>query len=257
MTKIVAVAGKGGTGKTTFAALTLRYLTEKGAGALLAVDADPNANLHEALGVTVSTVVADILDDCKDGTRIPPGMSKDLFIEYRLQQSLVEGERIDLLVMGGPQGPGCYCYPNDLLRRYLERLAANYDFLVVDAEAGLEHLSRQTIPRADFLFVMSDATVRGVRSAGRIRALVQHLKTPIERMGLVITRAADGLEPLQAEIAATGLELLGVIPWDEEIERRDLEGQPLLTLPVEAPSVRAASAILERVGLGKAGRSAS
>ncbi|MGB9885521.1 MAG: AAA family ATPase [Moorellales bacterium] len=249
MARILAVAGKGGTGKTTFVALTLRYLLERGVEAILAVDADPNANLNEALGLEASTVVADILDECKDGSRVPPGMSKDRFIEYRLQQSLVEGERLDLLVMGGPQGPGCYCYPNDLLRQYLGRLAANYNFLVVDTEAGLEHLSRRTIPRADFLFVISDASVRGVRSAGRIRALVEHLKTPIDRLGLIVTKAQNGLEVLEPEIAASGLELWGVIPWDAEIERRDLEGAPLITLPAQSPAVQAANAVLARLGL--------
>lgn len=249
MPKIIAVAGKGGTGKTTFVALTLKYLVEEGKGTILAVDADPNANLNEALGVRLQTAVADILDEVKEARAIPPGMTKDLFIQYKLQQSLIETEKIDLLVMGGPQGPGCYCYPNDLLRQYLERLAENYDFLVVDSEAGLEHLSRRTIPRADILFVMSDASARGVRSAGRVRAIVDSLKTPIQRLYLVITKAEDGLGPLLPEIEATGLELVGVVPLDEEVIRRDLAGQPLVGLPREAPAAQAVRQILTKVGL--------
>lgn len=249
MPKIIAVAGKGGTGKTTFVALTLKYLAEEGKGSILAVDADPNANLNEALGVELRTAVADILDEVKDARAVPSGMTKDLYIQYKLQQSLIETEKIDLLVMGGPQGPGCYCYPNDLLRQYLERLAENYDFLVVDSEAGLEHLSRRTIPRADILFVMSDATARGVRSAGRVKAIVDSLKTPIERLYLVVTKVEDGLGPLWSEIAATGLELIGLVPLDEEVIRRDLAGQPLVALPQEAPAARAVREILAKAGL--------
>lgn len=249
MPKILAVAGKGGTGKTTFVALMLQYLVRRQRGSILAVDADPNANLNEALGVPLTAAVADMLEEVKDGRSIPPGMTKDLYVQYRLQQCLIETPAVDLLVMGGPQGPGCYCYPNDLLRQYLERLAANYDFLVVDAEAGLEHLSRRTIPRADILFVMSDATARGVRAAGRVKAIVDSLKTPIDRLYLVVTRVENGLEPLQEEIEATGLELLGTVPLDQEIIARDLAGRPLVDLPEGAPAVQAVRRLLEQVGL--------
>lgn len=249
MPKILAVAGKGGTGKTTFVALMLQYLVRRQRGSILAVDADPNANLNEALGVPLTAAVADMLEEVKDGRSIPPGMTKDLYVQYRLQQCLIETPAVDLLVMGGPQGPGCYCYPNDLLRQYLERLAANYDFLVVDAEAGLEHLSRRTIPRADILFVMSDATARGVRAAGRVKAIVDSLKTPIDRLYLVVTRVENSLEPLQEEIEATGLELLGTVPLDQEIIARDLAGRPLVDLPEGAPAVQAVRRLLEQVGL--------
>ncbi|MBC7346055.1 MAG: AAA family ATPase [Clostridia bacterium] len=249
MPKILAVAGKGGTGKTTFVALMLQYLVRRQRGSILAVDADPNANLNEALGVPLTAAVADMLEEVKDGRSIPPGMTKDLYVQYRLQQCLIETPAVDLLVMGGPQGPGCYCYPNDLLRQYLERLAANYDFLVVDAEAGLEHLSRRTIPRADILFVMSDATARGVRAAGRVKAIVDSLKTPIDRLYLVVTRVENGLEPLREEIEATGLELLGTVPLDQEIIARDLAGRPLVDLPEGAPAVQAVRRLLEQVGL--------
>lgn len=249
MLKILAVAGKGGTGKTTFVALMLQYLVRRQRGSILAVDADPNANLNEALGVPLTAAVADMLEEVKDGRSIPPGMTKDLYVQYRLQQCLIETPAVDLLVMGGPQGPGCYCYPNDLLRQYLERLAANYDFLVVDAEAGLEHLSRRTIPRADILFVMSDATARGVRAAGRVKAIVDSLKTPIDRLYLVVTRVENGLEPLREEIEATGLELLGTVPLDQEIIARDLAGRPLVDLPEGAPAVQAVRRLLEQVGL--------
>ena len=161
MPKYIAVAGKGGTGKTTFASLVIRYLIQNKKGSVLAVDADPNSNLNEALGMEVSTTISEMLAQTKDPKSVPPGMSKEVFIEYKLQQSLVETKDLDLLVMGGPQGPGCYCYPNDLLRKYLERLSSGYDYVVVDAEAGLEHISRRTIPQIDWLFIISDASARG------------------------------------------------------------------------------------------------
>lgn len=250
LAKIIFVAGKGGTGKTTFSALLLRYLTQKDKGDILAVDADPNANLNEALGVQANGYIADILTEVREGKDIPPGMTKDVYVEYKIQQLMTETREFDLLVMGGPQGPGCYCYANDLLKGYLEKLAKGYDYLVVDSEAGLEHLSRRTVPRADFLFVMSDASARGIRSAGRIQDIVKSLKTPIDKIYLIVTKVMDGqLDSLQPEIAATGLELAGTIPFDQEITRYDVAGQPIFGLPAEAPAVRAVSDILEQLPL--------
>lgn len=250
MAKIIFVAGKGGTGKTTFASLLLRYLVNKNKGTILAVDADPNANLNEALGVELKGHIADILDEVKDGRNVPPGMTKDLFVEYKLQQVMTETPHIDLLVMGGPQGPGCYCYANDLLRGYLERLADNYDYLVVDSEAGLEHLSRRTVPKADILFVLSDAAARGLRSAARVREIIDTLKTPINAKYLVVTKILDGQnEALEAEIEATSLPLAGFIPLDDQVTQADLTGRAIFNLPEEAVAVQAVKAIAEKTGL--------
>ncbi|TDA69381.1 MAG: carbon monoxide dehydrogenase [Clostridia bacterium] len=250
MAKIIFVAGKGGTGKTTFASLVLRYLVEKGKGTILAVDADPNANLNEALGVEVKGNIADILDEVKDGRSVPPGMTKDLFVEYKLQQVMTETPRIDLLVMGGPQGPGCYCYANDLLRGYLERLAVNYDYLVVDSEAGLEHLSRRTVPKADVLFVLSDASARGLRAAARVKEITDTLKTPINAKYLVVTKTLDGqAEALQPEIEATSLPLAGFIPLDSQVMQADLNGRAIFYLPEDAVAVRAVTGIAEKTKL--------
>ncbi len=246
MARHIAVAGKGGTGKTTFAALLIRYLVENKKGSILAVDADPNANLNEALGVEVDTVIADVLEATKNPKAIPAGMSKDIFIEYQLAQALVETRDFDLLTMGRPQGPGCYCYPNDLLHKHLESLSDNYDYMVIDSEAGLEHISRRIIQHVTDLFVMSDASARGIRSAGRVRELVQELQLPIGNQYLVITRAAGDLAPLQEEIERTGLPLQGVIPYDEQLVAFDTLSKPLFALPADAAAVQAVNAVLNR-----------
>lgn len=251
MTKYVAVAGKGGVGKTTFTALMLREMVRKNQGtSILAVDADPNANLNEALGLEVTSTISDLLEETKNPKAIPVGMPKDVFVEYKLQQSLIESHDIDLLVMGGPQGPGCYCYPNDLLRKYLETLGNNYDFVAVDTEAGLEHISRRTIPRIDTMFVISDSSARGIRSAGRVNDLIKGLRAAVGEVYLVVTKTAEGsLDLLRAEIEKTGLQLIGDIPMDPAVTKQDLAGQALFNLPDDAVSVLAVQKIIERAKL--------
>ena len=250
MPKYIAVAGKGGTGKTTFASLVVKYLTENKKGTVLAVDADPNANLSEALGMEVKTTISELLEQTKDPKSLPVGMSKEIFIEYKLQQSLVETKDVDLLVMGNPQGAGCYCYPNDLLRKYLERLSEGYDYVVVDNEAGLEHISRKTIPHVDWLFAISDASARGVRSAGRVHELVGNLGSAIKNEALVVTKTkSDSLANLKDEIIATGMELIGNIPYDESIATYDEEGKALYKLPEDNPAVNAVKEILTKAGI--------
>ncbi|SHH84118.1 AAA family ATPase [Desulfosporosinus lacus] len=251
MSKYIAVAGKGGVGKTTFTALLLRQMVHRKKGtSILAVDADPNANLGEALGLNVTSTISELLEQSKDPKAIPEGMPKNIFIEYKLQQSLVESKEIDLLVMGGPQGAGCYCYPNDILRKHLENIGENYDFVAVDSEAGLEHISRRTIPRIEVMFVISDSSARGIRSAGRVHDLIRGLKSAVQTIFLIVTKTTEGsMESLREEIDRTGLTVIGDIPLDPLVVEYDLAGKPLFDLPDDAVSVQAVDSILNRAGI--------
>ncbi len=251
MTKRIAVAGKGGTGKTTLSALLIRYLIEKyPTKSILAVDADANANLNEALGVEVLETIATILEDTKKPDAVPTGMTKDIFIEYRLSRAMVEENNFDLVVMGNPQGPGCYCYPNDLLKNFLEKLSKNYDFMIIDNEAGLEHLSRRLLPIIDLLLVTSDSTARGIRSAGRVKDIVESVKIAVSKMGLVIGRSREGDSgQLSGEVAKSGLELLGEIPHDLLVAEYDLNGKALLALPADTAAVKVSKQLFESLGL--------
>lgn len=245
MSKHIAVAGKGGTGKTTLASMLVRYLVETGKGSVLAVDADFNSTLNEALGLEVSDTIANVLADIKKN-KVPTGMTKDVFIELKLHQALIETRDYDLLVMGGPQGPGCYCFPSEILKRNLESLDKNYDYMVIDNEAGMEHISRETIENVDILLVISDATAKGVRTAGRIYELAKRLQIRIGAAYLLVTRIADP-EPLRSDIEATGLELLGVIPDDPLVTEYDLQGKPLMGLPADSPAVSASMKLFDKL----------
>jgi CO dehydrogenase maturation factor len=245
MSKHIAVAGKGGTGKTTLASMLIRYLAEAKKGSVLAVDADFNSTLNEALGLEVAATIAKILADVKQN-KIPTGMTKDVFIELQLHQALIETEDYDLLVMGGPQGPGCYCFPSEILKRHLDFLDKNYDYMVIDNEAGMEHISRELIENVDILLVISDATAKGVRTAGRIYELSRRLQIRIGAAYLIVTRIADP-EPLRSDIEATGLELLGAIPDDPLVAEYDLLGKPLVDLPADSPAVSASMKLFDKL----------
>lgn len=244
--KLIAVAGKGGTGKTTFTALLLRELVNHKKSTILAVDADPNANLNEALGLEVESTIAEAVDSVK-ANDVPTGMTKEAFIEWKLSQSLIETQYIDLLVLGVPHGSGCYCYPNDLLRRHLAGLRDNYDFVVTDNEAGLEHLSRQVVQDIDYFFIISDASARGIRSAGRVKEIVSGLQTKVFKTYLVVTKAMEGIDDLMDEIRQTGLDLVGVIPYDPMVAEYDLKSKPLFDLPDESKAVQAVRDIIKKV----------
>ena len=247
--KMIAVAGKGGTGKTTFTAILLQELVNKKKASILAVDADPNANLNEVLGLDIESTIAEAVDSVKTNA-LPTGMTKEGFIEWKLSQSLIETKYVDPLVMGVPHGSGCYCYPNDLLRRHLGNLRGNYDYVVTDNEAGLEHLSRQVIQDIDYFFIISDASARGIRSAGRVKQIVSSLQTQVHNTYLVVTKAMDeGIDDLMDEIKATGLELVGVIPYDPMIAEFDLKSKPLFDLPDDSKAVQAVREIINKTGL--------
>lgn len=251
MTIQIAVAGKGGTGKTSFCALMIKYLIDKGKSPVLAVDADANANLNEALGLKIENeTVSELIAKTKDLNGIPEGMSQETYIEYKLNASLSEGKDVDLLVMGGPDGPGCYCFPNNLLRKYLDNLSKGYPYIVMDNEAGLEHISRRTTRDVDYLFVISDNSARSVRSAGRVNQLIKQMKVKIKNVYLIITKSTEeDIENLKGEIQDTGLNFLGIIPNDPRITEFDVRSKPLFGLPDDSSAVKAVYSLLDKVKL--------
>jgi CO dehydrogenase maturation factor len=237
MSYTIAIAGKGGTGKTTIAALIVRLLRESKRGPVLAVDADPNSNLGEALGLSAENSVGKILDGISANPQsVPAGTPKERFIEYELQRAIAEGEGFDLLAMGKPEGPGCYCYVNNCLRGLMAKLAADYDYIVIDNEAGLEHLSRRTTRSADALLVISDPTPVGLKAAARISALADELKFAVKKKFLLVNRCPGA----EREIGIpAGLAMLGCIPEDISVARASLNGRPLRELSADAAALSA------------------
>jgi CO dehydrogenase maturation factor len=241
----IAVSGKGGTGKTTLSGMILRYLLDKGKGPILAVDADSNSNLNEVLGVEVRSTIGDARELMRKD--VPTGMTKDIWFDYKVQESLIEAKGFDLIAMGRPEGAGCYCAANTLARKCLDLLTGNYRYIVIDNEAGMEHFSRLTTRDVDLLFIVSDSSRRGIRTASRIRDLIHELDLRIAQEVLVINRVQADLDPeTLGEIQGQKLELAGVIPTDEEVYRYDLEGKPTFHLPAESKAVQAARGIFEK-----------
>jgi CO dehydrogenase maturation factor len=236
MSYTIAIAGKGGTGKTTIAALLVRLIAEKKLGSVLAVDADPNSNLGEALGVKPRETIGSILDRiAAHPDKIPSGTPKERFIEYEVQAAVEEAEGFDLLTMGRPEGPGCYCYVNNVLRNIVGKLLGDYDYIVMDNEAGLEHLSRRTTRSADALVVVSDATPVGLKAAGRIAELVKELEIKTKKELLLVNRLGREIE--QDKLNGLGLEYIGNLPQDPQIEKISLNGASLMDLEKDAQSL--------------------
>jgi CO dehydrogenase maturation factor len=242
MTTTIAVAGKGGTGKTTVAALLIRYLVAHKMGSVLAIDADPSSNLNLALGVpleqTIGAVREEALSKVQAGN-MGSGMTKTDFLEYGVRNALVEEKGFDLLAMGRPEGQGCYCAANSILRNAMDRLSTGYDYVVMDNEAGLEHLSRRTTRDVDVLLVVSDFSQRGIVAAGRVAELTKELKTKVKRMGLILNRArgwtaASLPAEVAAAVAATGVPLMAVVPDDALLGEYDIMGKPLWNLPADS-----------------------
>lgn len=250
MSYLIALAGKGGTGKTSIAGLTIRYLKEKRRGPVLAVDADSNACLNEALGVEVHTTVGALressLETIRSGSDRPGGMSMEELFEYQIHQALIEAEGFDLLVMGRPEGPGCYCAANNIIRKYTDILSEKYPYVVIDNEAGMEHLSRRTTHRVNLLIMVSDPTVKGVKTAKRIDELIDELKLDIERRVLIINRVmGEEGERLRDLAEQLGLHVAGLIPHDGTIFEYDLKGKPIFELPQESPALQSIYSILD------------
>lgn len=248
MSFVIAFSGKGGTGKTTLCALTIRFLIEKGRGPVLAVDADSNSCLNEALGVEVHATVGRLreqsLQTIRAGDERPGGMSMEQLFDYQVQQCLVEAKGFDLLVMGRPEGPGCYCAANNIIRKYTDRLSEHYPYVVIDNEAGMEHLSRRTTHNVDILFIVSDATKKGILTAKRINELVDELSLSVKDRYLIINRVATVTSPPEEPesllhlATGAGLKVAGWLPADPLIEEYDLKGIPAVKLPESSPLLK-------------------
>ncbi|MDD5018999.1 MAG: AAA family ATPase [Candidatus Omnitrophica bacterium] len=247
MADVIVIAGKGGTGKTTLAALLTLELAKKDAGAVLAVDADPNSNLSDALGLQNAVTIADIVDEIsKHPDTVPPHMGKEAFIEYRIHREMTESEGFDLLVMGRPEGPGCYCYINNVLRNCMAKLIADYRYVVIDNEAGLEHFSRKTTRVCSELIVVSDGTQVGVRSAGRIFELVEEMDIAAERRFLVMNKSAgvDQAAALKREFRLQGV---FAFPLDVTVADFSAKGVPLSQLPQDSGARQGITKVGEQI----------
>ncbi len=249
MSKIIALAGKGGVGKTTVASLVLRYLSKNNHTPVLAVDADPNSNLGETLGIDVVKTVGDIREDfMKDPQAVPSGMDKIVYIEMLMNQVLIEHNKFDLLVMGRQEGQGCYCMVNNILNRFTEELEKNYKFLLVDNEAGMEHLSRRTSGKVDMLILVSDYALRGLRAVGRIHEMLDSLKLSVSNVGLVVNRAPAQLgKAFLDEAERIGVQILSTLPNDDTLLEFDMERKSLLDLPDDSPAVLAVDSLMNKV----------
>ncbi len=237
---IIAVAGKGGTGKTTLASLLVIWLRQEKKGSILAVDADPNSTFAQILGINPAESIGQIIESiAKNPAIVPSGMSKDHFIEYRIQENLSESEGFDFIAMGRPEGPGCYCYANNCLRGVLKKLVANYDLMVIDNEAGMEHLSRRTTRRADCLLLVSDYSLVGLRCAKQIRGLIKDLDIDIRKYGLVVNRIGRQNQELEKEISDFGADFFALIPEDRDILDLSIKGEPLVKLNHNSPAFSA------------------
>ena len=256
MAHVIAVAGKGGVGKTTLCGMLIQYLCEKGKGPVLAVDADANSNLNEVLGVKVETTLGDVREEIARAelakeNPIPAGVSKADYAEMRFEDALVEDDDFDLLVMGRTQGKGCYCFVNGLLQTQLARYQNSYPYFVVDNEAGMEHISRGVLPSMQTAILVSDCSRRCVQAVGRIAKLIEECEMHPDKIGLIINRAPKGElnAGIKEEIELQGLELLGVVPQDEMVYEYDCEGRPTASLPDDNPVKAALHAIVDKLGL--------
>jgi CO dehydrogenase maturation factor len=222
------VNGKGGTGKTTIASLLVAYLVSQKNGNILAIDADPNSCLAESLGVRDAETIVGICEEVsKNMDKIPSGMTKDRYIEMRVQEALTEADGFDLLAMGRPEGPGCYCYVNNLLRDIIGRLTSGYDFVVIDNAAGMEHISRRTMRETCKLVLVSDYSIPGIRSAKRIYELAKEMGIKMSGAYLVVNKVSGPLDALKGEIKSTGLKDVGDVPYDEELVKWNISNRPI------------------------------
>ena len=254
MPHTIAVAGKGGVGKTTTCGMLIDYLCKKRRGPVLVVDADANSNLNEVLGVEVETSLGQIREEMAQAElkgSIPKGMTKADYAEFKFNSALIEDDDFDMLVMGRTQGKGCYCYVNGVLQTQVTKYAKNYSYIVMDNEAGLEHVARGTLPHVDTMLLISDCSRRGIQAAARVAEMVEEMNLNPGQMGLIVNRAPGGVldEGVKAEIEKHGLKLFGVLPHDEAVYRCDCAGEPSAKLPDSDPMKIALKGIMQTIGL--------
>ena len=254
MGHVIAVAGKGGVGKTTLCGLLIQYLCESGKKPVLAVDADANSNLNEVLGVKTEITLGELREEIERAGvdsryQIPAGITKQDYLEMRLADAITEEDDYDLMVMGRTQGQGCYCFVNGLVQTQIQRLQSHYPYIVVDNEAGMEHISRGILTTMQTAILVSDCSRRGVQAAGRIARLVEELNFKPQKMGLIVNRAPEGRldAGTMEEIQKQNLELLGVIPHDDMVYRFDCDGRPTIQLPADSPVRAALKEIVEKL----------
>ena len=250
----IAVAGKGGVGKTTTCGMIIEYLCKQKKGPVLVVDADANSNLNEVLGVKADITLGQIREEMAHAEQtgsIPTGMTKADYAEMQFNNALIEEDDFDMLVMGRTQGKGCYCYVNGVLKTQVDKYAKNYSYLVMDNEAGLEHVARGTLPHVDTMLLISDCSRRGIQAVARIAEMIDEMGLNPGTMGLIVNRAPGGvLEPgVREEIEKQGLTLLGVLPQDEAVFEADCAGQPSSKLPADDPMKVALDKLLRELGI--------
>ena len=254
MPHTIAVAGKGGVGKTTTCGMLIDYLCRKDQGPVLVVDADANSNLNEVLGVEVETSLGAIREEMAQAElkgSIPAGMTKADYANFKFNSALIEEDDFDMLVMGRTQGKGCYCYVNGVLNTLVDKYAKNYSYVVMDNEAGLEHVARGTLPHVDTMLLISDCSRRGIQAVARVAEMIGEMELKPGRIGLIVNRAPDGVldDGGKAEIEKHGLNLIGVLPQDEGVYRCDCNGEPSAKLPQSNPVKVALNGIMQSLGL--------
>ncbi len=246
MTTTIALAGKGGTGKTTLAGLLTRYLVQHRLGKVLAIDADPSSNLHLVLGLPLTKTVGDIREEARDN--VPQGMARQDWLSYAVRMAVEEGDEFDLLAMGRPEGQGCYCAANHMLRTIVDGICKAYDYVVMDNEAGMEHLSRRTTRDVDHLLLVSDASLRGLTAAEAMLALSHELDINVRKTSLIVNRVNGDLPAVfQPRIEQMGLPLLATVPYDAQLAEFDGNGRPLVGLPPQALISQAVDSIAQRL----------
>jgi CO dehydrogenase maturation factor len=239
VTTAIAISGKGGSGKTTLAAMIIRLLLHRQNKAVLAVDADPNSCLGLTMGVRPLGTIAEIREQARSKSPTSPGMSRVQSFEYGIQQAITEADGFDLLTMGRPEGPDCYCAANNLLRQFLDKLSSAYDFVVIDNEAGMEHLSRRTTNNVDFLCIVAEPTPLGAVTAKRIFDLAKQLPISVKRTGVIWNRAENAKE-------LNGIETFGCIPFDESVFNASMQGKTIFDLEKNSPAFSAVKKLLEQ-----------